>query len=87
LVLAFFKTLLKTKRLCNPEENRWSRSTTKARIAPNGLKASAKGYHQCVFAEKGFLISGADCRRQSADNFPGTILYYYEVRLMGTSFL
>jgi hypothetical protein len=31
-----------------------------------------------VFAIEGFCIAGPDCR---ADNFPGTICYYFEAKI------
>jgi hypothetical protein len=44
----------------------------------DGLNVSKEvGVSANVFAEQPFTISGPHCR---VDEFPGTILYYYEVK-------
>jgi hypothetical protein len=50
-------------------------------ISPDGLQVDSIAPFLHVFAEKGFAISGALCRK---DNFPGTIMYYYEVTHMAS---
>jgi hypothetical protein len=66
-----------SKRLCNPEKNGWKVPNTDAIISSNGLLACYNtGEWHNVFSKKGFPISGELCRK---DNFPGTILYYFEV--------
>jgi hypothetical protein len=68
----------KSKRLRNPLKNGWNRSNTNAIISFNGLQVSDYREHfSIVFAKKGFPISGELSRKE--DNFPGTILYYFEV--------
>jgi hypothetical protein len=73
--------LIMSKRLQNPHGNGLFRPKTKAKISSNGLKAN--NVHQnewhYVFAQKGLAISGVDAR---LDNYPGTILYYFEVKLI-----
>jgi hypothetical protein len=61
----------------NPR-NRWNRTNTGATITADGLNVSnnINGFPN-VFAEQPFPISGQLCRM---DEFPGTILYYYEVK-------
>jgi hypothetical protein len=50
-----------------------------ATISAKGIGIKGKpGWNENVYAIKGFPISDPDCR---ADNFPGTICYYYEVKL------
>jgi hypothetical protein len=67
-----------SKRLRNPEQNAWNNSSTNAIISFNGLQASDYREHlSIVFANKGFSISGELARKE--DNFPGTIMYYFEV--------
>jgi hypothetical protein len=46
-------------------------------VATNGLNASSTNGFANVFAVHPFPISGPHYR---ADDFPGTILYYYEVK-------
>jgi hypothetical protein len=62
----------------NPAENQWGSATTDAIISPDGLTASvALGMpEEHVYAIEGFPIVRRLCRN---GNFPGTILYYYEV--------
>jgi hypothetical protein len=57
---------------------------TKAKITKKGLRAENPDADewQHVFADKGFAISGEDCRK---DKFPGTILYYFEVTKKSSS--
>jgi hypothetical protein len=77
----FFRIIkcnFKSKRLSNPEQNGWKSSNTNALIFFNGRYASDNsGGDSIVFAKKGFHISGELPRKES--NFPGTILYYFEV--------
>jgi hypothetical protein len=49
-------------------------------ISTGGLVANKNisGW-QNIYAEKGFPLSVADCRK---DDFPGTICYYYEVKIL-----
>jgi hypothetical protein len=70
-------------RVQNPKANRWTGA--KVKISGNGLKASTRAnpFKYYLVAEKGFIISPEHCRK---DNFPGTILYYYEVTKMKSSF-
>jgi hypothetical protein len=81
----------KTKRVCNPHGNLWSRANTTAIIATHGLKVVNNNFpsfanvrnnvrYPTIFAEQPFHISGPQCR---VDGFPGTILYYYEVKCYG----
>jgi hypothetical protein len=80
----YFKWKFQSIRLRNPEQNGWEVSNTDAIISFNGLYASDNTgfiWHN-VFAKKGFPISGELSR---TDNFPGTILYYFEVTQMSTS--
>jgi hypothetical protein len=68
----------KTKRVRNPHANRWNKNNTTAKVAADGLHVSSYTLGSPnVFAEQPFLISGPQCRM---DEFPGTILYYYEVK-------
>jgi hypothetical protein len=57
---------------------RWKR-TTEANIALDGLHASANYAlrRMNIYAEKGFAITRKHSR---ADSFPGTIIYYYEIK-------
>jgi hypothetical protein len=88
---AFFRNLIsitsttyfQSKRLRNPERNAW-KSSTEIIISNGGVNAikNTNGFQfQNVYAvaEKGFPISVADCRM---DHFPGTICYYYEVKIL-----
>jgi hypothetical protein len=71
-----------SKRLGNPKQNGWEVSNTDAIISSNsnGLLASDNtGAWLNVFAKKGFPITGQLSR---TDNFPGTILYYFEVTII-----
>jgi hypothetical protein len=77
--------IFKTKRLCNPKGIRWVETKNKAKISEDGLKATSTAdrySRQYVLSEKGFAISGEDCRK---DNFPGTIIYYFEVTIASLS--
>jgi hypothetical protein len=66
-----------SKRLRNPDENGWEVSNTGAIISSNGLLDSRNtGAYPNIFAKKGFPISDELSR---TDNFPGTIVYYFEV--------
>jgi hypothetical protein len=59
--------------------NRWNGTNTRATVATDGLTVSNTNANEYpnVFAEQPFTISGPQCRM---DDFPGTILYYYEVK-------
>jgi hypothetical protein len=78
---------LKTKRLCNPKEgNRWNPNGIHRDIAisATGTGINGKpGAMKNIYAIHGFPISGPDFR---ADNFQGTILYYYELKLTSSPF-
>jgi hypothetical protein len=54
-------------------------------VAPNGLGVDPTGLGliRVLYAEQGFSISVAQCR--GADNFLGTILYYYEVTIFSNA--
>jgi hypothetical protein len=70
-----------SKRLRKPTGNAWGRSNAEITISNGGLNASknTNGWQfRNVYAEKVFPISGEHSRE---DNFPGTILYYYEVKI------
>jgi hypothetical protein len=61
----------------NPKQNVWSGTNTKVTISADGLNAiNVNDERMDVFAVKGFAISGENCPRE---NFPGTIIYYFEV--------
>jgi hypothetical protein len=78
-----FKLNLKSKRLRNPAQNSWNDSKTNAMISFNGLYASDNtGNWLNIIANKGFTISGKDCRM---DKFPGTIVRYFEVTKLAKS--
>jgi hypothetical protein len=67
----------KSKQLRNPNGNGW-KETKKVRISRDGLKAIDKNDDVWpLYAKKGFNISAGAVRKK--DNYPGTILYYYEV--------
>jgi hypothetical protein len=68
---------IKTKRVRNPHGNHWDRNNTRATIAADGLHVYVSRGRQTVYAEQSFPISGLLSR---VDEFPGTILYYYEVK-------
>jgi hypothetical protein len=49
-------------------------------ISEDGLNASnINRMGVIIYAMEGFQISGEHCRK---DNFPGTICYYYEVKIL-----
>jgi hypothetical protein len=81
-ILILFKCHnFQSKRFGNSVGNGWSRSNPEITISNCGLNASRNpnGFlFQNVYAEKGFPISGQNSRE---DNFPGTILYYYEIKI------
>jgi hypothetical protein len=88
----FFIKLLQTKRLYNSKGIRWNGAKSEAKISWDGLKASVSKCDwfptlfystdwQYVFANKGFVVSEA---YSGKDNFPGTIVYYFEVTHMAT---
>jgi hypothetical protein len=75
----FYQFTYQTKKLFNPSENGWGKSIMPTRISPDGLTVTniinTKNY---VFAMHAFPAnSSKDCR---LDNFPGTIIYYFEVK-------
>jgi hypothetical protein len=72
-----------TKRVCNPDRNGWNRATTRATVSGDGLRACSSDIMTYIYAEKGFPISGKHYR---VDSFPGTIIYYYEVKLLYKSY-
>jgi hypothetical protein len=72
------KRYFKTKRVCNPGQNTWNKTTAGAMI-PMGNWTYCRTN---IYAEKGFAISGKHSR---ADGFPGTIIYYYEVKKLWKS--
>jgi hypothetical protein len=76
---------IQSKRVRNPEQNGWEVSKTDAKISSNGLVAShiTKFYWESIYAKKGFPITGELTR---TDNFPGTILYYFEVSILRSSY-
>jgi hypothetical protein len=88
-VWTFLIKLLQTKRLINSKGIRWNGAKSEAKISWDGLKARIRSdwfpfyfsYWQYVFANKGFVISEAYSRK---DNFPGTIVYYFEVTQIAT---
>jgi hypothetical protein len=76
---------IKTKRLCNPAEgNSWNRRKLGINqiVSENGLDAdpSANYWIRVLYAQHGFPISIENTR---ADNFRGTIIYYFEVKQFG----
>jgi hypothetical protein len=75
------RLLIKCKRLQNPKGNGLCRPKTKVKISSDGLKAKNINQNEWhyVFAKKGFAVSGVHSR---PDNYPGTILYYFEVKLI-----
>jgi hypothetical protein len=91
----FFIKLLQTKRLFNSKGIRWNEPKSEAKNSSDGLKASVSfscdglrmwtlypsGY-QYVVANEGFVISEA---YSGMDNFPGTIVYYFEVTRIATN--
>jgi hypothetical protein len=72
-----FNLKFKTKRLCNPKSNCWSAKSvlSSALISADGLCIIANRYDGAE-AEQGFGISVKNARN---DDFPGTILYFFEV--------
>jgi hypothetical protein len=71
--------LFKSKILANPKGIVWNRSKTDASISECGLKATntRRGW-AFVIAMEGYAISGEHCRKENFQ-FPGTIIFYYEV--------
>jgi hypothetical protein len=68
----------------NPGPNSWNLTKTKTTISANGLEAvNNKDEWLNVFAVKGFPICVEHSRE---DNFPGTIVYYFEVMEMKSAF-
>jgi hypothetical protein len=70
--MQFFKKIL-----ANWKGNCWDAAKTKAKISEKGQIASAHK-HQWVFATEGYAIFGEHCRKEHFQ-FPGTIVYYFEV--------
>jgi hypothetical protein len=64
---------------------RWNGAKSEGEISWDGLTASVKyqwpSDWQYVFVNKGFVISEAYSRK---GNFPGTIVYYFEVTQIAT---
>jgi hypothetical protein len=80
LPLGKFDWKFQSKLLRNPEQNGWEVFNTGAIISSNGLLANNNiGTWRNVIAKKGFPITEELSRK---DNFPGTILYYFEVTNM-----
>jgi hypothetical protein len=85
------ESIFQTKRLCNPEGNRWDavklemESGIVRAVAPNGLGVDPTGLGliRVLYVEQGFPISIAQCRGE--ENFRGTILYYYEVTIFSNA--
>jgi hypothetical protein len=73
--------LFKSKILANPKGIVWNRSKTQASISECGLTATNTVF-KWVFAiaTEGYAISVEHCRKENSQ-FPGTILFYYEVTL------
>jgi hypothetical protein len=75
------KTIYQARKLFNPVQNGWDQSTTPVTISADGLTAlnvaeNSEGY--VVTAVHAFPVDSAKhCR---LDNFPGTIIYYFEVK-------
>jgi hypothetical protein len=53
-------------------------ANTRATVAADGLNVINKVSRPTIFAVEPFPISGPHCR---VDEFPGTICYYYEVKV------
>jgi hypothetical protein len=70
-----------TKRLRNPRENRWIRTETKHSISSDGLTINEAWKY--YYSKLAFTIS-CDCRKEY-NNYPGTILYYFEIVQMASS--
>jgi hypothetical protein len=67
--------------IANPKGFVWDRSKTDAsvNISECGLKATNTRYEfGFAIATEGYAISGEHCRKENSQ-FPGTILYYYEI--------
>jgi hypothetical protein len=78
------KYKFQSKRFTNPIKNGWEIFNRSVIISFNGLSARIiTGITQSVSAKKGFPITGELSR---TNNFPGTILYYYEVTDILSSF-
>jgi hypothetical protein len=74
--------LFKGRKVGNPKANKWDATRTIAKIL-NPLKATCVdkfGWHY-LFAEKEFVISGNNCRKDPG----GAILHYFEVTKMSSS--
>jgi hypothetical protein len=72
--------LFKSKILANPKGLVWDRAKTDAsvNISECGLKATNIRYEfGFAIATEGYAISGEHCRKDF--QFPGTIVYYYEI--------
>jgi hypothetical protein len=81
-----FHFIYQTIKLFNPEQNGWWQSTNRAvRISPDGLTVTSslnatnlQKHH--IFAMHGFPAFSPNHCRLELDNFPGTIIYYFEVK-------
>jgi hypothetical protein len=74
----------KTKRLQIPKANYWNRCNKEAIICPqDGLTAANASIKEAVnvSAMEGFPIAAELCRN---DEYPGTIVYYFEVTNLST---
>jgi hypothetical protein len=74
--------LFKIKTLANPKGIVWDASkSTNANISECGLKFNGTRTGCVVaIATEGYAISGEHCREENYQ-FPGTIVYYYEVTI------
>jgi hypothetical protein len=70
---------LQSKRIQNPEGIEWTDG-----IFASGLQADSGFMAWTFFADMGFAISPKQCRH---DNFPGTIVYYYEITKMSIDWM
>jgi hypothetical protein len=70
---------LKSKIVANPKGIVWNGANTAAVISKCGLKVSGnREDEEWVFATEGYAISWEQCRKDNFQ-FPGTIVYYFEV--------
>jgi hypothetical protein len=80
-------TYLKARRFVKLEANRWDESkcsTNNATISTDGLQATKNSRKEwtCICAEHGFHLPGLNYRM---DNFPGTIVHYFEITQISPS--
>jgi hypothetical protein len=84
-IISLFNLSFKSKRLGNPAKgNRWETNNMDVKVSEDGLNASHNidGVARIVYSMEGFPISGEYCRK---DNFPGTVCYYYEVKIWNSA--